>query len=56
LPLHDRTGALAGEPKDRQTGLSQFIVDLSLPGVSVRPIRDLAGDAHFPQSSFMTFC
>ncbi len=37
----------SGEPKDRQTGLSQFIVDLSLPGVSVRPIRDLAGDAHF---------
>jgi hypothetical protein len=37
----------SGEPKDRQTGLSQFIVDLSLPGVSVLPIRDLAGDAHF---------
>jgi alkylation response protein AidB-like acyl-CoA dehydrogenase len=37
----------SGEPKDRQTGLSQFIVDLSLPGVSVRPIKDLAGDAHF---------
>jgi alkylation response protein AidB-like acyl-CoA dehydrogenase len=37
----------SGEPKDRQNGLSQFIVDLSLPGVSVRPIRDLAGDAHF---------
>jgi alkylation response protein AidB-like acyl-CoA dehydrogenase len=37
----------SGEPKDRQNGLSQFIVDLSLPGVSVRPIMDLAGDAHF---------
>jgi len=37
----------SGEPKDRQIGLSQFIVDLSLPGVSVRPIHDLAGDAHF---------
>jgi alkylation response protein AidB-like acyl-CoA dehydrogenase len=37
----------SGEPKDRQNCLSQFIVDLSLPGVTVRPIRDLAGDAHF---------
>jgi alkylation response protein AidB-like acyl-CoA dehydrogenase len=37
----------SGEPENRQNGLSQFIVDLSLPGVSVRPIRDLAGDAHF---------
>jgi len=37
----------SGEPKDRRIGLSHFIVDLSLPGVSVRPIRDLAGDAHF---------
>ncbi len=37
----------SGEPEHRQNGLSQFIVDLSLPGVTVRPIRDLAGDAHF---------
>jgi alkylation response protein AidB-like acyl-CoA dehydrogenase len=37
----------SGEPENRQNGLSQFIVDLSLPGVSVRPIRDLAGAAHF---------
>ncbi len=37
----------SGEPENRQNGLSQFIVDLSLPGISVRPIRDLAGDAHF---------
>lgn len=42
----------SGEAKDRQQGLSQFIVDLSLPGVSVRPIRDLAGDAHFSEVLF----
>ena len=42
----------SGESKDRQQGLSQFIVDLSLPGVSVRPIRDLAGDAHFSEVLF----
>jgi hypothetical protein len=42
----------SGEPSDRQKGLSQFIVDLSLPGVTVRPIRDLAGDAHFNEVFF----
>jgi hypothetical protein len=42
----------SGEPADRQRGLSQFIVDLSLPGVTVRPIRDLAGDAHFNEVFF----
>jgi len=42
----------SGEPQDRQIGLSQFIVDLALPGVTVRPIRDLAGDAHFSEVFF----
>ena len=42
----------SGEPGDRQKGLSQFIVDLSLPGVTVRPISDLAGDAHFNEVFF----
>lgn len=42
----------SGEPADRQKGLSQFIVDLSLPGVTVRPIHDLAGDAHFNEVFF----
>ncbi|GAB3661990.1 acyl-CoA dehydrogenase family protein [Ramlibacter alkalitolerans] len=42
----------SGEPADRHKGLSQFIVDLSLPGVTVRPIRDLAGDAHFNEVFF----
>ncbi len=42
----------SGEPADRQKGLSQFIVDLKLPGVTVRPIHDLAGDAHFNEVFF----
>ena len=42
----------SGEPQDRQKGLSQFIIDLSLPGVTIRPIRDLAGDAHFAEVFF----
>jgi alkylation response protein AidB-like acyl-CoA dehydrogenase len=42
----------SGAPEDRQKGLSQFIVDLSLPGVDVRPIVDLTGDAHFSEVTF----
>lgn len=42
----------SGGPEDRHKGLSQFIVDLSLPGVTVRPIRDLTGDAHFSEVFF----
>ena len=42
----------SGEAGDRYKGLSQIIVDLSLPGVTVRPIRDMAGDAHFSEVFF----
>ena len=42
----------SGEPQDRQKGLSQFIIDLSLPGVTVRPIQDLTGDSHFSEVFF----
>lgn len=42
----------SGVPEDRHNGLSQFIIDLKQPGVSVRPIVDLAGDAHFSEVAF----
>ena len=42
----------SGESTDRQKGLSQVIIDLSLPGVTVRPIVDMAGDAHFSEVFF----
>lgn len=42
----------SGETGDRQKGLSQFIVDLALPGVTIRPITDLAGDTHFNEVFF----
>lgn len=42
----------SGEPQDRYKGLSQLIVDLSLPGVTVRPIQDMSGDAHFSEVFF----
>lgn len=42
----------SGAPEDRHQGLSQVIIDLSLPGISIRPIRDLAGDEHFSEVFF----
>jgi alkylation response protein AidB-like acyl-CoA dehydrogenase len=42
----------SGVPGDRHKGLSQVIVDLSAPGVAVRPIVDLTGDAHFCEIFF----
>jgi len=42
----------SGETSDRQKGLSQVIIDLKLPGVTIRPIRDMAGDAHFSEVFF----
>ena len=42
----------SGTAEDRQKGLSQLIVDLKLPGVTVRPITDLAGDSHFCEVFF----
>lgn len=42
----------SGETSDRHKGLSQVIIDLKLPGVTVRPIRDMAGDTHFSEVFF----
>jgi len=42
----------SGDPADRQRGLSQFVIDLTLPGISVCPIVDLTGDAHFSEVFF----
>lgn len=44
-----RTG---GKQAARHEGMSQFIVDLSLPGITIRPIRDLAGGEHFNEVFF----
>jgi len=42
----------SGTSEDRHKGLSQVIVDLKLPGVTVRPITDLSGDSHFCEVFF----
>jgi alkylation response protein AidB-like acyl-CoA dehydrogenase len=36
----------------RHEGMSQFIVDLRLPGITIRPIRDLTGSEHFNEVFF----
>jgi len=42
----------SGDPEDRHKGLSQILIDLSLPGVSIKPIVDIAGDSHFCEVHF----
>ena len=44
-----RTGE-AGE--DRHGGTTQFIIDLSAPGVTVQPIRNMIGDDEFNEVTF----
>jgi len=37
---------------DKHAGLSQFLIDLTWPGITIRPIRDLAGGRHFNEVIF----
>lgn len=38
--------------EDRRAGLSQFLIDMTWPGIKVRPIEDLTGEAHFNEVFF----
>ncbi len=42
----------SGTSDDRQNGLSQLIIDLKQPGITIRHIVDLTGDAHFCEVFF----
>lgn len=42
----------SGTSADRHQGLSQLIIDLRLPGVTIKPIVDLTGDTHFAEVFF----
>jgi alkylation response protein AidB-like acyl-CoA dehydrogenase len=44
-----RTG---GSASDRHQGLSQFLVNMRHPGISVRPLPDLTGGEHFNEITF----
>ena len=37
---------------DRHGGFSQVLVDMSLPGITVSPVLDIAGEHHFNEVSF----
>lgn len=47
--LFCRTG---GKDDDRHGGTSQFVVDLTLPGITIRPIAALTGEKHFNEVVF----
>ena len=42
----------SGDSGDRQRGLSQLLVDLKAPGITIRPIADLNGDLDFNEVFF----
>ena len=44
--------APAPEGGSRHAGLSQFLVDLRRPGITIRPIRDLEGEDSFNEVTF----
>ncbi len=39
--------------EDRHEGMSQFLVDMKTPGVTARPIRNMAGEEMFNEVSFV---
>ncbi len=41
-----------GPSEDRHGGTSQFLVDLTLPGITISPILDMAGEHHFNEVAF----
>jgi alkylation response protein AidB-like acyl-CoA dehydrogenase len=42
----------SGTLADRHEGLSQLLIDMSTPGITVRPIGDAAGASHFNEVTF----
>ncbi len=41
-----------GTVEDRHRGLSQLLIDLATPGIDIRQISDLTGEAHFNEVTF----
>ena len=40
------------EHRDKHEGLTEFVVEMNAPGVTVRPIEDLGGEHHFNEMTF----
>ena len=42
----------SGADASRHEGLSQFVIDMKTPGITVRPIRHMQGESHFNECTF----
>jgi len=40
------------DPTNRHAGMSQFLIDMSTPGITVRPIQNMAGESMFNEVFF----
>ena len=49
---HYMIGLFRTSNESKHGGLTQFLIDMKTPGITVRPIRDLTGDAHFNEVTF----
>lgn len=49
---HCMIALLRTSTESKHGGLTQFLIDMKTPGISVRPIRDLAGHSHFNEVTF----
>lgn len=45
-------GLFRTSASEKHGGLTQFLVDMKTPGITVRPVRDLSGSAHFNEVVF----
>src|SRR5260221_480223 len=51
-PMMIALGRTGTDETSRHGGLSQLRIDLASPGITIRPIVDLAGDTHFNEVFF----
>lgn len=51
---HYMIGLFRTDPRaeSKHAGLSQFLIDMKTPGISVRPIKNLMGESHFNEVIF----
>jgi alkylation response protein AidB-like acyl-CoA dehydrogenase len=52
LASHAYVLARTGEGDTKHEGLTEFVVEMNAPGVTVRPIEDLGGEHHFNEVVF----
>jgi alkylation response protein AidB-like acyl-CoA dehydrogenase len=44
--------ARTGDPADRHRGITAFLLDMSTPGITIRPLRQITGVEHFNEVFF----